>query len=84
MATDPTPPHVAELATTTAHLDRLALIGVFGTQAARAALIRAQDGTVQRVTVGDSVANKTVSAIGEDRVILVRGTQTSTLRLPET
>ena len=81
---EPTPPHVADLATTSARLDRLALIGVFGTEADRAALIRASDGTVSRVTVGDTVANRTVSAIGEDRVILTNGNQSSTLSLPET
>ena len=81
---EPTPPHVAKHATRPARLDRLALIGIFGTDTARAALIRDRNGTVQRVTVGDKVANRTVTAIGEDRVILTRGNQSSMLSLPET
>lgn len=79
---EPTPAHVAEMANETARLDRLALIGVFGSETARAALIRARDGQIQRVAVGDIVAGKTVSAIDQDRVILTRGSQSSTLELP--
>lgn len=77
-----TPPKVAELATESARLDRLAVIGIFGTADAFAALIRGSNGAVQRVTVGDTVARQTVAAIAEDRVILARGNKTQTLKLP--
>ena len=80
---EPTPQNVADLATQNADLGRPALIGVFGSQTAPAALIRDRKGTVQRVIIGDQVANQTVTAIAEDRVILARGGKTSTLTLPK-
>ena len=80
---EPTPQNVANLATQNADLGRLALIGVFGSQTGPAALIRDRKGTVQRVIIGDQVANQTVTAIAEDRVILARGGKTSTLTLPK-
>ena len=80
---EPTPQNVPDLATQNADLGRLALIGVFGSQTAPAALIRDRKGTVQRVIIGDQVANQTVTAIAEDRVILARGGKTSTLTLPK-
>jgi Tfp pilus assembly protein PilP len=80
---EPTSPKVAKLATETARLDSLAVIGIFGSAAAPAALIRGADGTTQRVSVGDTVARQTVAAIGEDRVILSKGNKTTTLTLPK-
>lgn len=79
-----TPPEVARHATQQARLDRLALIGIFGSETAPGALIRLADGTFQRVVPGDAVAGQTVAAIGEDSVMLARGTRTRALRLPET
>lgn len=80
---EPTPSHVAKLANETARLPALALIGVFGSTEAPVALIRERNGTIQRVTVGDAVAGKTVAAIDDDRVILSSGGQTKTLSLPK-
>ena len=81
---EPTPANVAELATKSARLPALALIGIFGSEATPAALIRNKDGSFQRVIVGDSIAGRQVAAIGKDRVILSRGTKTQTLTLPNT
>ncbi|MEQ6248312.1 type II secretion system protein N [Sulfitobacter sp. HNIBRBA3233] len=66
----PTPEKVKELATTEAKLDRMALLGVFGSTSNPSALIRLPRGGTQRVDVGDSVNGRTVQAIGADRVVL--------------
>ena len=79
---EPTPSHVAEKATLSARLPALTLIGIFGTADAPGALIRTRQGNIQRVTVGDKVASRTVAAIDEDRVILARNGQTTTLTFP--
>lgn len=79
----PTPEHVAQKATQSARLPALALIGIFGSTEAPAALIRKRNGTIQRVTVGDSVVGKTVAAIDTDRVILASGGQTQAITFPE-
>lgn len=79
-----TPQHVADLATETARLPALALLGVFGSVTTRSALLRQPDGTTLRVSTGDQVASKTVMAIAEDHVILERGNQTRVLTLPGT
>lgn len=79
---EPTPEHVATLATTTARLPRFALIGVFGRETARAALIRARDGRILRVAVGDDLPQGKVAAIDLDQVILSRSGGTRILKLP--
>lgn len=78
-----TPAGVAQLATQTVHLERLALLGVFGTQSAPAALVRKASGATQRVSVGDALAGGTVTAIGADRLVLSRMTGQKVLRLPK-
>ncbi len=80
----PTPQHVADLATETARLPALALLGVFGSDESPSALLRQPDGTTLRVTTGDAVDRKTVVAIAPDRVILQQGSRTRTLTLPGT
>ncbi len=80
---EPTPETVADLATETVSLSKLALIGIFGSEAAPAALIRDARGTIHRVTPGDAVENQTVAAIGTDRVILSKGSRTRTLTFPQ-
>lgn len=80
--TKATPTGVAQLATERVHLERVALLGIFGTQSAPAALVREADGGTTRVHVGDRVAGGTVTAIGEDRVVLSRATGQKVLRLP--
>lgn len=82
-STEPTPTGVAQLATQRVRLERLALLGVFGTQVAPAALVREANGDIQRVSVGDRVAGGTVTAIGEDRLVLSRATGQKVLRLPK-
>ena len=79
---EPTPANIAKQATETARLPALALIGVFGRAEAPAALIRDRRGKVHRVRVGDKIANQSVAAIDDTRVILSRGGQTKTLSLP--
>ncbi|NNE53875.1 MAG: pilus assembly protein PilZ [Sulfitobacter sp.] len=79
---EPTPPQVAELANEAANLDRTALIGVFGSQSAPGALIRGGSGSITRVTLGDKLDGRTVAAIGEDHLVLARGSTTKVLRLP--
>ncbi|WP_299874817.1 pilus assembly protein PilP [uncultured Sulfitobacter sp.] len=81
--TQATPTGVAQLATERVHLDRVALLGIFGTQSAPAALVREADGDTARVQVGDRVAGGTVTAIGEDRVVVSRATGQKVLRLPK-
>lgn len=80
----PTPQNVADLATQSARLPALALIGIVGSATAPAALIRDRDGTISRVSPGDSFGKHTVAAIGGDRVILARDNRTTTLTLPGT
>lgn len=79
----PTPENIAELATQIVELPKLALIGIFGSQSAPAALIRTRKGKIARVSLGDRLANLTVTAIAKDRVILTRGSQTKALSLPK-
>ena len=80
---EPTPDDIAEKATQSARLPALALIGIFGSSDAPSALIRDRNGDIQRVSVGDTIANRTVAAIDADRVILARGSQTKTLTFPK-
>ena len=78
-----TPEGVAQLATERVHLDRVALLGVFGSAEAPAALVRQANGDTTRVHVGDTVAGGTVPAIGEDRVVVSRSVGQKILRLPK-
>lgn len=80
---EPTPPQVAEIANEEAKLDRTALIGVFGSQSAPGALIRTGSGEIEKVALGDKVDGRTVEAIGEDHLVLARGSSTKVLRLPK-
>ncbi|MGA0827722.1 MAG: hypothetical protein ACO3PW_10250, partial [Gemmobacter sp.] len=69
---------------TTGGLDmgRVNLIGVFGTQQNRTALIREVDGRIRRVKVGDRIEGGRVAAIGSDELRYVRDGQNVTLRMP--
>ena len=80
---EPTPAHVADHATEQARLDRTALIGVFGSASAPGALVRTSNGDIERVTVGDTVAGGTVTAIDERQVLLTTGNRTRALKLPK-
>lgn len=79
----PTPEKVRKLATTSAKLDRTALIGVFGTKGALQALIRLPKGNIAKVSTGDSFAGAKVEAIDSDRVILTRRGSQYVLALPQ-
>ena len=78
----PTPENVAKIATERANLDRVALIGVFGSESNPGALIRDNDGSIARVSVGDAFDGSTVAAIGADSLILSRGGKTKVMKLP--
>jgi len=64
-------------------LHSLQLIGVFGTQEERHALLRSAGGTFETVGVGDPVRQGTVVAIDENSVILSTGSGTRRLTMPK-
>ncbi|KIN76694.1 pilus assembly protein PilZ [Sulfitobacter mediterraneus] len=79
-----TPPQVAKLATEQVRLERTALIGIFGSNAAPGALIRTNRGKFERVAVGDKVAGGIVAAISEDSLVLAKRGKTTLMKLPQT
>ena len=79
---DTTNDRIADLATETARLDRLALIGIFGSTNAPGALLRVPGGRIERVELGDRVAGGVVAAIGDDRLVLHRNGRARVLKLP--
>ena len=81
--TTDTPEKVAEFATEQAKIPRIALIGIFGTEAAPRALIRRPNGKIDRVAVGDKAAGGIVAAIGDDRVVIAQRSTTKVLQLPQ-
>lgn len=70
---DPTNPTTAKLATTERALPlrRRVLIGVVGPEGAMRALVRAANGDVRVVGVGDQLGNGTVVAIGMEHGVTV-------------
>lgn len=78
----PTPENVAILATKKSTLSRIALIGIFGSDANPSALLREDYGSFARVTIGDSFNGGVVEAIGTDSLILSRGGKTKVMKLP--
>lgn len=78
----PTPRTVETHATQVASLGRIALLGTFGPAAAPHALVRLPQGDTQIVTLGDSVAGSTVTAISADRLVLSRKGTQQILRMP--
>ncbi len=60
----------------------LTLIGIFGTGATPRALVRLASGRVMRVKVGDRLSGGKVIAIGEGRLVLLKGTRRITLKMP--
>lgn len=79
----PTSASVAETATErrAINLRRVNLIGVFGTQTNRRALVRLSNGQVVRVQVGDALDGGRVSAIGDTELRYVRGGRNQVLRI---
>lgn len=63
-------------------LDSLSLIGVFGTETSRHALLRHPGGRVEKVRMGERVGPSKVVAISRDTVFLSSGSKTSKLELP--
>ncbi len=84
VASIPTSNDVAEAATIEGGLvkSEISLIGVYGTETKRRALVRLSSGRYERVTVGDSVAGWQVSAISKDAIRIVRGGRDAILRMP--
>ena len=80
---EPTPNKIAEIATVQVNLPRLALLGIFGSIDAPAALIRETSGKTTRVVPGDAIDRYRVAAIGDDRLILTRGARSRVLILPQ-
>ncbi len=64
------------------NLGRTNLIGVFGTQNARYALVRESGGRLVRVRVGDRVDGGRVTAINQSELSYQRGGETVRLRMP--
>ena len=63
------------------HLNRINLIGVFGTPNDRRALVRLSTGRVVRVQVGDRLDGGQVAAIGENEVRYVKNGRNEVLRI---
>ncbi|NDR54983.1 hypothetical protein [Aliiruegeria sabulilitoris] len=63
-------------------LDRLALIGTFGTDAERHALVRHSSGRIEKVKMGEKVAGRRIVAIGNGEMFLQTGSGTRKLEMP--
>ena len=63
-------------------MNRLALVGVFGAEGAQRALVRLPSGRFEKVKVGDRIDGGRVRAIGDGRLIYVRGGRSVTLEMP--
>ncbi len=61
---------------------RLALMGVFGAQGARRALVRLPSGRFEKLKVGDRLDGGQVTAIGDGRLIYVRRGRSLALDMP--
>lgn len=82
--TAPTSSSVARAATDSnaLPLGKVTLIGVFGSDSSRRALVRMPNGRFKKVTVGDRVDGGRVAAIGADQLRYVKNGRTLTLRMP--
>ncbi|MBW7920644.1 MAG: hypothetical protein H3C51_00915 [Rubellimicrobium sp.] len=83
-AAGPTPGGVAQAATVARaiNLREVNLIGVFGPQSSRRALVRLANGRLVRVGVGDSLDGGQVVAIGDGFLNYAKRGQTYSLRVP--
>ena len=79
-----TPAHVAALATHAYLISprKVQLIGLYGDPEVRRALLLMPSGQPLRVGPGDETEAGEVVEIGEDYVVLRRGTQDTTLTMP--
>jgi hypothetical protein len=82
----PTSGSVADRATyaNAINLSRINLIGVYGTQSNRYALIRQGNGRYKKVTVGDRIDGGTIAAITANEVRYQKGGRLVALELPDT
>lgn len=80
-----TNPITAEMATRKGALplNKRSLIGIVGSTDARRALIRHAGGKIETVTVGDTLAPGTITAISEDAVMIDGWRGTTRLTIPE-
>lgn len=63
-------------------LDEMALIGVFGKETARRALIRHASGRIETVRPGERLGGRTVVSIGLDGIVLKSGSRVQRLEMP--
>ena len=82
--TVPTNASVAKQATEVNALktNRVALLGIFGTQANRYAMIRMMSGQVKKVQMGDSVEGGRIAGITSDALKYQKGNRVITLSMP--
>ena len=63
-------------------MNRLSLVGVFGAEGARRALVRLPSGRFEKVKIGDRIDGGRVQAIGDGRLIYARGGRNVALEMP--
>ena len=63
-------------------MNRLSLVGVFGAEGARRALVRLPSGRFEKVKVGDRIDGGRVRAIDDGRLIYARGGRNVALEMP--
>lgn len=75
---------VAREATTRARMNprETILLGVFGTEGRREALIRLPNGRVARVTRGTRIGRSQVVSIDEDRIAIATGRRAQWIEIP--
>lgn len=78
----PTPAEVKKLATKEVKLERVALIGIFGTAEKPSALIRLPKGNTVTVAIGDELEGGVVAAIGAGQLVLARSGRQYVMRMP--
>ena len=64
-------------------LNRINLIGVYGTPADRRALVRLSSGRYRKIQVGDRIDGGRVSAIGDDELRYQKGSRNLVLKIPK-
>ena len=64
-------------------LNRINLIGVYGTAEDRRALVRLSSGRYRKIQVGDRIDGGRVSAIGEDELRYQKGSRNVVLKIPQ-
>ncbi|NRB04195.1 MAG: hypothetical protein HRU30_13130 [Rhodobacteraceae bacterium] len=65
------------------NLNRMNLIGVYGTPSSRRALVRLSNGRYKKVKVGDRIDGGRVSAIGDSELRYIKGSRNLVLKMPK-